>query len=175
MNNIFYREYKSPAGVLLIGSMDERLCLCDWKYRKMRETVDRRISRILDASFEEGDTPVIRETERQLNEYFMGDRKEFTIPLLPAGTEFQKRVWRELQNIAYGETISYIELAERLDASEAVRAAASANGANSISIIIPCHRVIGKQGNLGGYAGGLGAKKKLLDLEQTLPEQRELF
>jgi methylated-DNA-[protein]-cysteine S-methyltransferase len=102
----------------------------------------------------------------QLNEYFAGHRRDFDLPLAPRGTEFQLAVWNELQRIAYGDTISYSELARRIARPNAVRAVGAANGANPIPIIIPCHRVIGANGTLTGYGGGLHIKRALLALEQ---------
>ncbi len=131
----------------------------------MRSVVDGRISRGLDAEFIEGDAPVLRETKRQLDEYFRAERKQFELPLLMVGSDFQKRVWNELLNVAYGDTASYLVLAERMGNKNAVRAVASANGANAIAIIVPCHRITGSNGELVGYAGGLKAKEKLLALE----------
>ena len=125
-----------------------------------------------------GDKGII-ETELQLKEYFSGIRKNFDIPLDPEGTEFQKKVWDSLLEILYGQTTSYLNLALKLGDKNLVRAVANANGANAISILIPCHRVLGSQNELTGYAGGLRAKKKLLELEKTLPHfkviQPELF
>ena len=131
----------------------------------MRSAVDGRISRSLNADFVEGDAPVLDETKRQLGEYFRAERKGFDLPLLLVGTDFQKRVWDELIKVDYGRTSSYIELAERMGNKNAVRAVASANGANAISIIVPCHRIVGSKGELVGYAGGLKTKEKLLALE----------
>jgi methylated-DNA-[protein]-cysteine S-methyltransferase len=104
----------------------------------------------------------------QLKAYFSGTRKIFNIPLLMVGTEFQKSVWEGLIKIPYGTTTSYLELSKNIGNEKAVRAVASANGANAISILIPCHRIIGSDGSLVGYAGGLPAKKKLLTLENNL-------
>jgi methylated-DNA-[protein]-cysteine S-methyltransferase len=150
---------------LVLGSFDEQLCLCDWRYRKMRSTVDGRIARGLNAEFIEGETAVLSETKRQLDEYFRAERKRFELPLLLVGSDFQKRVWDALLGVAYGETSSYLGLAEKVGNKSAVRAVASANGANAISIIVPCHRIIGSKVDLVGYAGGLRAKERLLALE----------
>jgi methylated-DNA-[protein]-cysteine S-methyltransferase len=103
----------------------------------------------------------------QLDEYFAGRRSTFDVPLAPAGTPFQQRVWEELQRVAFGETITYAELAGRIGRPTAIRAAGAANGANPVSILIPCHRVIGSDGTLTGYGGGLEAKRFLLDLERV--------
>ena len=117
---------------------------------------------------------------RQLDEYFAGDRRSFDLPLAPEGTEFQRRVWRELCEIPYGETTSYGDLACRLGRPGASRAVGRANATNPIPIVIPCHRVIGADGSLTGFGGGLDLKRRLLELErgeETLagPEQRSLF
>jgi len=107
--------------------------------------------------------------QAQLDEYFAGARREFDLTLAPHGTEFQQRVWNELLRVPYGETITYTELAVRLDDARAVRAVGRANGANPIWIIIPCHRVIGADGSLTGYAAGIEVKRCLLELEGALP------
>ena len=109
--------------------------------------------------------PKVKNIFTQLKEYFNRQRKEFNLPLDIIGTDFQKRVWKELLKISYGKTISYNELAIRLGDKKSVRAAGAANGANPLPIVIPCHRVIGSDGNLVGYGGGLDVKKKLLELE----------
>ena len=110
--------------------------------------------------------PILLETEKQLSEYFKKERKVFSIKLDPIGTEFQLTVWNKLLQIPYGETISYQELASRIGKKNASRAVGNANGKNPIPIIIPCHRVIRKNGSFGGYAGGLKVKKYLLELEK---------
>lgn len=112
--------------------------------------------------------PVLRQTAEELQEYFAGARTTFTVSLTCAGTEFQQEVWREIALIPYGETIAYSELAERVHASDAVRAVGTATGQNPIAIIIPCHRVMGKDGKLRGYGGGLDRKRKLLALETNV-------
>ena len=174
-NIIKTRRYESPCGTLLLGSFDDRLCLCDWQVEKHRDYVDRRLKRVLRAEFEEGTSEVIEETVRQLDEYFAGKRKEFDVPLLFVGTDFQKKVWNELLNIPYGQTVSYGDMARRIGMPKSVRAVANANGANAISIFAPCHRVIGSDGSLTGYGGGLAAKKMLLELESGLSRQDSPF
>lgn len=109
---------------------------------------------------------VVHDLEQQLGEYFKGERQDFDIPLEPVGTEFQQRVWRELRAIPYGETMSYGELAARIGTPGAARAVGLANGRNPISIVVPCHRVVGSTGRLTGYAGGAERKQLLLDLER---------
>lgn len=110
--------------------------------------------------------PLIARTKRELREYFTGQRKHFTIPLAPEGTPFERRVWNVLKRIRYGTTITYAEEARRAGKGSAVRAVANANGKNPIPILIPCHRVVGSSGNLGGYSGGPLRKRKLLALER---------
>lgn len=114
-------------------------------------------------------TPVLAAAEEQLTAYFAGDLKEFDLPLGAVGTAFQQRVWAELVKIPYGQTWSYLEVAERLGDRKAVRAVGLANGRNPIAIVVPCHRVIGANGKLTGYAGGLWRKERLLSLERGEP------
>ena len=113
----------------------------------------------------------LKECVAQLDEYFKGSRQQFQIKLNPEGTEFQKRVWNELLKIPYGKTISYLEVTKKLGDAKAIRAVANANGKNPVWIIIPCHRVIGSDGSLTGYAGGLHRKKWLLDHENPAKQQ----
>lgn len=162
------RRYESPCGVLLLGSLGDKLCLCDWLVEPHCERVNSRLQRLLHADFEEGTSAVIEGAARQLDDYFAGRRQSFDVPLLLAGTDFQKIVWEELQRIPFGTTVSYGELARRVGQPRAVRAVASANGANAVSIFVPCHRVIGSNRSLTGYAGGLEAKRTLLMLEAAL-------
>lgn len=164
-NIIQIQRYHSPCGDLMLGSVEDKLCLCDWAAESHRDIVDRRLRKMLKAGYEESTSDVIREAVRQLDEYFDGKRTVFEVPLFFVGTEFQKSVWRKLLEIPYGSTVSYGELARQLNVPKAVRAVAAANGANAISIFAPCHRVIGSNRALVGYAGGLSAKKRLLDLE----------
>jgi methylated-DNA-[protein]-cysteine S-methyltransferase len=112
-----------------------------------------------------GENEVLRLAETQLKEYFAGERITFDVPLAPRGTEFQQRVWQELRNIPHGEFITYGEQARRLGRPKAFRAVGAANGKNPISILVPCHRVLGASGSLTGFAGGLETKRKLLELE----------
>ncbi|MGJ8684355.1 MAG: methylated-DNA--[protein]-cysteine S-methyltransferase [Nonlabens sp.] len=176
MSNIDITYYKSPVGELIIGVFKDQLCILDWRYRKQRSAVDSRIEKTLEATIIEHKHPLQEILCTQLEEYFKGQRCEFDIPILLAGTDFQKQVWNQLMKIPYGETITYLTLSRKLDNEKAIRAVASANGANALSIIIPCHRVIASNGDLTGYAGGLPAKKKLLQIEGALNnEQLELF
>ncbi len=123
-----------------------------------------------------GDNDVLRAAEAQLREYFAGARTRFALPLAPQGTPFQLGVWQELARIPYGATISYAELAQRVGKPTAMRAVGAANGRNPLPIVLPCHRVIGADGSLTGFGGGLPVKEFLLRLEGALPEsQQELF
>lgn len=117
-------------------------------------------------SEEEEAAPLLREAAAQLREYFTGARRAFTLPLAPAGTAFQQRVWKALRTIPCGETRTYKQIAEQIGRNRAYRAVGMANNRNPIAILIPCHRVIGHDGRLTGYAGGLGIKERLLDLEK---------
>lgn len=114
---------------------------------------------------------VLQEAVTQLNDYFLGKRKDFTFKLNPKGTEFQQKVWQELVQIPYGKTMSYMDLSKKLGDVKAIRAVASANGKNPIWIVVPCHRVIGSDGSLTGYAGGLWRKKWLLEHENPTNQQ----
>ncbi len=171
MEKINFQFYKTKIGELILGSSDNQLCLLDFRYRKMRSTVDKRIKKGLNADYLEQDNEILRETRKQINEYLNGDRKVFEIPTLLVGTNFQKQVWNALINVNYGTTASYMDLAKEINNPKAVRAVASANGANSIGLIIPCHRIIGSNGELVGYGGGLPVKKRLLKLEKENSEQ----
>ena len=166
MSQINIQYYKTKVGEVILASFDGKLCMLDWKYRKMRTTVDNRIRNGLKAEFVESSDDVIDNAIAQLDEYLSGDRNKFDIPLLMVGTEFQKSVWNALIEVPYGVTSTYLQLAEKLSNKKAVRAVASANGANAISIIVPCHRIIGSDGALVVYAGGLPVKKYLLEMEQ---------
>jgi methylated-DNA-[protein]-cysteine S-methyltransferase len=118
--------------------------------------------------------PALQESIEQLDQYFNGRRREFNLPLVLRGTDFQVRVWRELQQIPYGQTVSYLDLARALGNELAIRAVGRANGQNPISIVIPCHRVIGRDGSLTGYGGGLWRKEWLLRHEGSWPPDRQL-
>lgn len=127
-----------------------------------------------DDDWEEGDNAVLATARMQLGDYFAGRRRTFELPLAPQGTEFQQRVWRALRTIPYGATISYRDLAERIGKPSAMRAVGAANGRNPLPIVVPCHRVIGADGTLTGFGGGLPTKRFLLELEGALPRD-DLF
>ena len=154
---VYYTWMGSPTGKLLLAADDAGL----------RHVIfaDGRESAQPREHWREDPTP-LRETISQLRAWFAGELRDFDLPLAPAGPEFHRRVWRELAKVPYGETISYGELARRIDAPNASRAVGRANGSNPIPIIIPCHRVIGSNGKLTGYGGGLPRKEFLLALER---------
>ena len=168
MKNININYYKTPVGDIILGSYEGKLCMLDFKYRKKRDTIDKRLQTNLKATYREYEDDIIKQTKIQLQEYFNMTRKVFDVPLLMVGSDFQKSVWNELLKIPYGTTASYLELSKSIGNEKAVRAVANANGANAIGIIVPCHRIIGSNGQLTGYAGGLDKKKKLLELENNL-------
>lgn len=152
-----YREVESPIGPLLLAGDAGGLRFLLFAKGRDRATPQ---------PDWEPDTRHLKESVRQLTAYFAGRLRDFDLPLAPHGTAFQTTVWQALQGIPYGETISYGELAQRLGNPKAVRAVGLANGANPIAIVIPCHRVIGSNGSLVGYGGGLPIKQALLALER---------
>ncbi len=167
-NIIYIQTYKSPVGDMILGAYDNVLCMANWKYGKTKERIDRKLENALNSNYVEAYSEAIEEAKQQLDEYFTGSRIHFDIPLLMVGTTFQKSVWHALLQIPYGKTASYLEQAKQIGNEKAVRAVASANGTNAISIFIPCHRIIGNNGTLTGYAGGLDIKEKLLELEKSV-------
>ena len=163
---ICIQYYNSPCGELVLASIGNELCLCDWNGMPCAERNLRRIGRYVNKDFRKETSPVIEQTKRQLDDYFAGNRKEFDIQLHTFGTDFQNRVWKALLDIPYGKTRTYMEIAKSIDNAKGVRAVAQAIGANSIDIIVPCHRVIGSNHSLTGFAGGLDKKRFLLELER---------
>ena len=163
---ICIQYYNSPRGELVLASMGDELCLCDWNGMPCAERNLRRIGRYVNKDFRKETSPVIEQTKRQLDDYFAGNRKEFDIQLHTFGTDFQNLVWKALLDIPYGKTRTYMEIAKSIGNAKGVRAVAQAIGANSIDIIVPCHRVIGSNHSLTGFAGGLDKKRFLLELER---------
>ena len=163
MSRIYYTTMESPVGTLRLVAEEAGLRTV-WFVRGRKDEEP-------DAAWKK-DSAFFADVMRQLNAYFAGELREFEIPLLMLGTDFQKRVWKALLSIPYGETMSYGELAKRIGEPKAVRAVGAANGQNPIPIIVPCHRVIGSDGSLTGFGGGLENKKKLLELESR---QRRLL
>ncbi len=159
-------RFTTPIGPMFAGATDKGLCLLEFTDRRMLETEFKDLRKKLNAVILPGETKILTQTQNELDQYFEGNRKEFTIPLNTPGTDFQKSVWKALIDIPYGETRTYKEQAISIKNPNAVRAVGTANGYNRVAIIIPCHRVIGSDGSLTGYGGGLQRKKYLLDLEK---------
>ena len=161
---VLTRRLQTPLGEMVAGATDAGVCLLEFAGQKMLQIQLARMEEQVGTSVP-GEHFHTRALEAELREYFSGERREFAVPLVLSGTAFQKRVWRVLQDIPYGTTISYAELARRAGSERGVRAVGRANGANRIAIVVPCHRVIRANGDLGGYSGGLSGKRRLLDLE----------
>lgn len=165
---IYINYYEAPFGKMILGEREGRICVCDHATDDARVRFTYyRLQKLLKTEYEERNTEGLTTAMRQLDEYFSGWRKLFDLPLLMIGTDFQKTVWRALKAVEYGRTASYKAVAEAIGRPESVRAVAGAIGANPMSIIIPCHRIVGSDGSLTGYAGGLDAKRYLLELEKA--------
>ncbi len=166
-NIILIHRLTTPIGPMFTCATDEGICLLEFTNRRALETEFRDIQKKLNAVIIAGVNNHIKQLEKELKEYFGGNRKQFTVSLVTPGTEFQQIVWTSLKKIPYGETTSYLKQSISIGREKAVRAVATANGNNRVAIIIPCHRVIGSDGSLTGYAGGLERKQWLLDFEKS--------
>ncbi len=166
-NVILISRITTPLGPMFVCATDEGLCMLEFTDRKMLETEFKDLQRLLRAKIIAGENEHIKQAKKEVGEYFEGKRKSFDVKLNAPGTDFQKSAWQCLHTIPYGETATYQYQAEKLKNPKAVRAVGTANGANRISIIIPCHRVIGKDGKLTGYGGGLERKRWLLEHEKS--------
>ncbi|TLG76812.1 bifunctional transcriptional activator/DNA repair enzyme AdaA [Culicoidibacter larvae] len=164
-NVITVMRFTSVLGPMIAASTDKGICLLEFSDRRMLETELKDIRRIFKSELLYGENDLLRQVKREIEEYFAGTRQAFDVPLDVVGSDFQKQVWAQLQTIPYGTTRSYAEQAAAMNNPKAVRAVGTANGHNRIAIIIPCHRVIGSNGKLTGYGGGLWRKQWLLDLE----------
>lgn len=191
MEKVYCRELDIPVVQIILGAMGGKLCLCDWKNSRRRMQNTNRIKRLLKAELVyitsvqertellakasdlQDSLSVLDKTEKELAEYFAGSRKSFDIPLLLVGTDFQKSVWLALQEIPYGEVVSYMGVSQAIGNPQAIRAVSQVIGSNPLSILIPCHRVVGSNGALTGYAGGLVAKRYLLELERAQKRQEK--
>ncbi len=158
---------RTAVGPLIVGTTEEAVCLLEFSDRRMLETQLRTLRRRFHAALVPGSNPLVETLQRQLDEYFAAERREFTVPVSHPGTPFQEKVWSHLQRIPYGSTCSYKDLARAVGHPLAVRAVGTANGMNRLAILIPCHRVVNANGELGGYGGGLWRKRLLLDLESA--------
>lgn len=159
------KRLETPLGTMYACAVEEGICLLEFTDRKMLETEFKYLSKVLNATIVQGENKHFSVLEEQLNSYFDGNLKAFTVPLYTPGSDFQNSVWKALQTIPYGKSASYKQQAITIGKPESVRAVANANGMNKISIIIPCHRVIGSDGSLTGYGGGIWRKQWLLDFE----------
>ena len=158
---------QTPLGPMVAAAIDQGLCLLEFSDRRMLQAQLQTVSRRLNLGLVPGDHPHLRHLRTELEAYFAGRLQAFTVPLFTPGTPFQEVVWKELRRIPHGQTTSYETLAERIGKPAAVRAVGHANGLNRVSILIPCHRVVNKDGQLCGYGGGLWRKRLLLELERT--------
>jgi AraC family transcriptional regulator of adaptative response/methylated-DNA-[protein]-cysteine methyltransferase len=156
---------ETPVGEMLAAASESHLMMFEFAHRRLVDTQIERVRALAGCALEPGDSPIFTRLRTQLDEYFAGTRRDFDVPLDARGTPFQMRVWNALRQIPCGTTTSYGRIAKAIGQPTAVRAVARANGDNRIAILIPCHRVIGADGQLVGYGGGLWRKKKLLDLE----------
>ena len=168
LNIVQLKRIETPLGTMIACANDSGICMLEFSDRKALPTELKDISTFFNANIVQGENKHFEQLENELSEYFDGERKVFEVPLSPVGTDFQKKVWEVLRQIPYGTTRSYQEQANILGKPKAVRAVANANGLNKISIIIPCHRVIGSDGKLTGYGGGIWRKQKLLELEKAI-------
>ena len=161
-STIIFAFHESPVGELFLAADDDALRIIEFPQNRHQ------VKRLPD--WVEGDNAVLQETRRQLDDYFAGRRSTFDLPLSPRGTAFQQQVWMALREIPYGRTWSYGDLARHIAKPAAVRAVGAANGRNPLPIVVPCHRVIGADGSLTGFGGGLPIKRFLLQLEGSLPQ-----
>ncbi len=164
-NIILINRLTTPLGPMFVCATDNGICLLEFVDRRMLETEFKDLRKLLNANIISGENEHIKQTKKEIKEYFVGKRKKFDVKLETPGTNFQNSVWNCLQQIEYGTTTTYQKQAEKINNPKAIRAVASANGYNRISIIVPCHRVIGKDGKMTGYGGGIERKKWLIEHE----------
>lgn len=165
-NIVLINRLTTPLGPMFVGATDNGICLLEFTDRKMLETEFRDLQKLLKAQILIGENQHIKQAKKELKEYFDGKRKNFEVALDTPGTDFQQEAWIALHTVPFGETTTYQNQAIKIKNPKAVRAVARANGMNRVSIIIPCHRIIGKNGKLTGYGGGIERKKWLIDFEQ---------
>ena len=163
---ILMNRILTPLGPMVVAATASNICLLEFADRRMLETQLKRVQQIHKSVFAPGTNDLIGRLELELKQYFSGERRGFTVPINATGSKFQMQVWDRLQNIPYGSTISYVELANDIDNPGAQRAVGRANGDNRFAIVIPCHRVIRRDGTLSGYGGGIWRKQWLLDHER---------
>jgi AraC family transcriptional regulator of adaptative response/methylated-DNA-[protein]-cysteine methyltransferase len=164
-------KIETPLGEMAAAATKEGICLLEFTSRPTLETEFNKLALTFNETVKPGSNKHLRALKKQLKEYFRGKRKDFSLSLITPGTDFQQAVWNEIKKIPYGTTISYLEQAKLIGNPGAVRAVANANGSNRIAIVIPCHRVIGSNGDLTGYGGGLERKRWLIDHERKYSGQ----
>ena len=165
--NIFQKSINTPIGEMVACATENGICLLEFSNRKSLPIENNQIEKNFKAKISIGENQHLTQLENELKQYFAGVLKDFKVALDPVGTDFQKLVWQELLKIPYGESRSYKKQSISMNRPKSMRAVANANGKNKISIVIPCHRVIGEDGTLHGYGGGVDRKKFLLDLENA--------
>lgn len=169
--NISQTYIETPLGEMIACATDKGICLLEFNDRKKLDGQFEKLAKDLNANIVEQENKHFALLKKELEAYFNHDLKIFTVPLYLVGTEFQKKVWQALLTIPYGKTVSYLQQSESMGNPLSIRAVANANGMNKIAIIVPCHRVIGSNGKLTGYAGGLERKQFLLNLEKGITEK----
>jgi methylated-DNA-[protein]-cysteine S-methyltransferase len=167
MNQINIEEYESPVGKLVLASHQQQLCLCDWSHKTSSKQLQQSIANRLNTALALQTDATIVSAIEQLEQYFSNTRDSFDVKLLALGTDFQQQVWQYLLTVPFSNTVSYQTVANKINKPKAVRAVANACGKNPLSIFIPCHRILGSNDQLTGYAGGIEIKKNLLLLEQN--------
>ncbi|MDW9381539.1 methylated-DNA--[protein]-cysteine S-methyltransferase [Chryseobacterium sp. JV558] len=165
---IHQKNISTPLGEMIVCAVDQGICLLEFTDRKNIEKQLKALSKSLKVEIVEQEHLHFHQLEEELEEYFEGKRSRFDVPLFTTGTEFQEKVWQLLREIPMGEIRTYKQQSEILGNPKAIRAVGTANGINKIAILIPCHRVIGSNGELVGYAGGIWRKQKLLELEKAI-------
>ncbi|MEJ8598593.1 methylated-DNA--[protein]-cysteine S-methyltransferase [Riemerella anatipestifer] len=170
---LYSKNIDTPLGEMIAIVDDNGIYLLEFTDKKHLDTELKKLCSSLNSNVKETSNPHLETLEKELNLYFNQNLKEFSVPIQLLGTPFQKQVWQTLLKIPYGSTKSYLQQAIMMDSPKAVRAVANANSLNKIAIIVPCHRVIGSNGTLTGYAGGLWRKEELLQLEKSLAHQQD--
>jgi AraC family transcriptional regulator of adaptative response/methylated-DNA-[protein]-cysteine methyltransferase len=173
VNSVLVNRIVTPLGPMVVFANQKGIVLLEFAERRMLETQIVRVARIFDAQFRVGVNDMMRQLDQEFQEYFAGQRREFEVPLVDLATEFQNAVWGELVKIPAGKTATYQKIATKLKKPKAVRAVGRANGDNRFTILVPCHRVIGSDGSLTGYGGGLDRKQWLLDHEKKIASVRQ--
>ena len=159
---------ESPMGPLVAAATEKGICLLEFSDRRMLDAQFTTLRKLFKSPVVPGENKHINLLKKELKKYFDGTLKEFTVPIIYPGSQFQQKVWNELLKIPHGKTVSYEEIAKKAGTPKAQRAVGHANGLNRIAIVIPCHRVVNKNGNLGGYGGGLWRKLRLLEIEKGI-------